>query len=69
MPPAITAQFAVDCLGEAFLGPDYYITGPCCNAQCNTIILDAILSKYSKTYKKLVKQKRKERKELKYEET
>lgn len=30
-PPAIKGQFAFDCLAEAFLGPDYYITLPCCN--------------------------------------
>lgn len=59
-PPCINTQFAIDCLCEAFLGPDYYITLPCGNAQGNTIILDEILRTHSKKYRKLVKRKQKE---------
>lgn len=59
-PPAINGQFAFDCLAEAFLGPDYSIVLPCCNDQGNTIELDEILRKYSRAYRKLIKNKQKE---------
>lgn len=59
-PPPINAQFALDCLTEALLGPDYYVALPMCNNQANTEILDAILRTYSRDYRKLVKKKQKE---------
>lgn len=59
-PPAIDGQFAFDCVIEALLGPDYYFVLPCGRAQGNTIELYDILRKYSKEYRKLVKNKQKE---------
>lgn len=59
-PPAITPQFALDCLTEALLGTDYYIVLPCGNTQGNTIILDDILRTYSPAYRKLIKKTQKE---------
>lgn len=59
-PPCVEAQFTVDCLCEALLGPDYYFVLPCCVTQGNTIILDEILRTYSKEYRKLIKKKQKE---------
>lgn len=59
-PPCVDAQFTVDCLCEALLGPDYYFALPCCTTQGNAIILDEILRTYSKEYRKLIKKKQKE---------
>ncbi len=58
--PSITGQFAFDCLIEAFLGPDYYITWPISTGQCNAVILDKILRTHSQDYRKLIKKKQKE---------
>ena len=58
--PSIDAQFAINCLTEGLLGPDYYISVPVCNGQANAIILDEILRTYSKDYRRLVKKKQKE---------
>lgn len=59
-PMSTDAQFVVECLKEEFLGPDWYTVWPGGNGQVNTIILDEILKKHSKVFKKLVKKKRKE---------
>lgn len=58
--PPITGQFAFDCLVEALLASDYYVTFPASTEQCNTVLLDKILRIYSKDYRKLIKKKQKE---------
>ncbi len=58
--PSIEGQFALDCLSQALLGPDYYIAWPISVGQCNVVILDTILKKYSRDYRRLVKKKQKE---------
>lgn len=68
-PPAIEAQLVVDCLCDVFLGTDWYTELPACTAQVNTIILDRILSKHSKEFRKLIKEKRKEWKTSKGEKS
>ena len=52
--PTTEAQEVVNCLEELFLGtyPDWYIEFPVTNAQGNTIILNEILLKYCKAYRK-----------------
>ncbi len=57
--PSITGQFAFDCLVEALLAPDYYVTFPASTEQCNTVLLDKILRIYSKDYLKLIKKETK----------
>lgn len=56
----IEAQEAIHILCEYLLGEDYYIVDPVGPKQANAIIIDDILRKYSKRFKK-------ELKELEYE--
>lgn len=59
-PPGIEPQLVVDCIRDTFLRADWYTVMPLGTKQVNTIILDEILRKHSKEYKKLVNEKRKE---------
>ena len=51
-PESISGQEALNILTKYLLGEDWYIVDPINQAQANTIIVDEILSKYSKKYKK-----------------
>ena len=51
-PVPLNAQKALDFLMTYLLGPDYYVVDPICNEQSNVIIVDEILTKYSKEYRK-----------------
>ena len=51
-PPCLDAQKAVDFLCDYLMGEDYYIVNPLCTAQANCEIVDDILYKYSKRYRK-----------------
>lgn len=57
-PPPTDPQKVVDCLCDLFLGPDWYVTFPVSTEQVNTLILDEILYKYCKAYKKHDKSQR-----------
>lgn len=62
-PPCVPAQTALTFLQRYLLGEDWYVTDPLCNAQVNPIIVEEILYKYSKRFRKefrLYKRKRKE---------
>lgn len=59
-PAPIQTEFMIDCLTEALLGPNYYIELPCSSPQSNTVILDEILRKYSRDYRKLIRKRKKE---------
>lgn len=58
--PIDNRQFIIDCFLEGLLGPDWYTTWPCGDSQINPMILNEILLKYSKPYRRLVRQKQKE---------
>lgn len=60
-PPSLDPQEALQYLKDYLLGEDWYITLPVNNYQANSCIVDAILLKYSKKYKKDIKKARKER--------
>ena len=45
-------QKAIHALCDYLLGEDYTIVDPVCNIQANAIIVDEILLKYSKRYRK-----------------
>ena len=60
-PQGTDAQLVVNCLCEVFLGKDWYVVDPICNSQVNTLILDEILYRYCKEYRKLVDKKRNSR--------
>lgn len=51
-PPPTNAQLVVDCLCDLFLGENWYVSMPLSAKQANTVILDNILYKYCKEYKK-----------------
>lgn len=51
----LPAQQAINLLVTYLLGDDYYISMPMNGEQCNTIIVDNILDKYSRRYRKDVK--------------
>lgn len=59
-PPETEPQLIVNCLCDVFLGTDWYTTMPLNTKQVNTIILNEILRKHSREFKKLVAGKRKE---------
>lgn len=59
-PPGTNPQLVVDCLCDVFLGTGWYIVMPVNTKQANTVILNEILRKHSKEFRKLVKEKRKE---------
>lgn len=58
-PRGTDAQLVVNCLCEVFLGKDWYVVDPIHNSQVNTIILDEILYRYCKGYRKLVNERKK----------
>lgn len=66
LPPPMDAQQAVNFLEQYLLGEDWYIVNPLTNAQANVEIIDAILSRYSKKYRKEKKQMFKQNKKKKY---
>lgn len=58
-PAPTDAQQAINILSAYLLGEDYYIVDPIPNCQANTIIVQDILFKYSREYKKRFKKLRK----------
>lgn len=58
-PRGTDAQLVVNCLCEVFLGKDWYVVDPMHNSQVNTVILDEILYRYCKGYRKLVDERSK----------
>ena len=63
--PPIDAQFALDLIFKTLVDDkenyDYLTTMPESTEQTNSIILDLILRKYSRKYRKYVKKQRKEK--------
>ena len=59
-PPETDPQLVVDCLCDLFLGEDWCVSMPISTEQANTMILDSILYKYSKAYRKYPKQYKEE---------
>lgn len=64
-PPPLEPQRAIDFLCDYLLGEDWYVVDPLGTKQVNTEIVDSILYKYSKRYRKEVKKFNKER--IRYE--
>lgn len=60
-PPATSPQLVVDCLCDVFLGEDWYTPNPITTGQVNTVILDTILYRYCREYRKDADRKAKER--------
>lgn len=58
-PIETNAQDAINILCQGLLGEDWYIVDPIGNSQANTIIVDEILYKYNKDYRKEAKRYRK----------
>lgn len=58
-PIATNAQDAINILCQGLLGEDWYIVDPIGNSQINTLIVDEILYKYNKEYRKEAKRYRK----------
>ena len=58
-PPPLDPQIALDFLQKYLLGEDWYIVNPLCNAQANCEVVHDILYKYSKRYRKEIKNKKK----------
>lgn len=52
-------QFVVYCLCDVFLGVDWYTVDPISTKQVNTLILDRILWKHSREFRRAVREKRK----------
>lgn len=59
-PAPTDAQQAINILSAYLLGENYYIVTPIPNCQANTIIVQDILFKYSKKYRKRFKKLRNE---------
>lgn len=59
-PTPTEAQLVVECLCDVFLGEDWYVTFPLHSTQVNTCILDEILYKYYKPYRKYIDKRNKE---------
>lgn len=51
-PIETNAQDAINILCQGLLGEDWYIVDPIGNSQVNTLIVDEILYKYNKKYRK-----------------
>lgn len=62
-PPALDAQLALQFLKDYLLGEDWYVVNPLGQEQINSEMVAEILSKYSKKYRKEVKQRKKKYKE------
>lgn len=58
-PIETSAQDAINILCQGLLGEDWYIVDPIGNSQVNTLIVDEILYKYNKEYRKEAKRYRK----------
>lgn len=58
-PAPTDAQQAINILSAYLLGENYYIVDPLPNCQANTILVQNILFKYSREYKKRFKKLRK----------
>ena len=52
LPPELDPQLALDILKDYLLGKDYYVNNAMNCKQCNSCIVNAILEKYSKEYRK-----------------
>lgn len=61
MPVALNAQLAISFLKDYLLGQDWYFSDPISEEQINTEIVFEILKKYSKEFKKELKQLRKKK--------
>lgn len=61
MPVALNAQLAISFLKDYLLGQDWYSPNPVSAEQVNTEIVYEILEKYSKEFKKELKQLRKKK--------
>lgn len=62
-PFEVDAQFVVECLKEAFLGPDWYCALPCSQKQVNNIILNHILSAHSREFRRYISERNEQEKE------
>ena len=51
-PAPMDAQVALDILSDYLLGDDWYFAGSCSVEQGNAIVVEQILDKYSKQWKK-----------------
>lgn len=60
-PPSLEPQLALDFLREYILGEDWYSVNPISTAQINTEVVDEILYKCSKRYRKEVREYNKQR--------
>ena len=58
-PPCLDPQEALSFLEKYLLGEDYYIVNPMPNIQANCEVVHDILYKYSKKYRKEVKERNK----------
>lgn len=58
-PPPLEAQTAINFITAYLLGEDFYVSFPGSCEQVNTEIVYAILEKYSKKFKKEIKERRK----------
>lgn len=61
MPVSLNAQLAISFLKDYLLGQDWYFPSPVSAEQINTEIVYEILEKYSKEFKKELKQLRKKK--------
>ena len=61
MPVSLNAQLAISFLKDYLLGQDWYFPSPASAEQVNTEIVYEILEKYSKEFKKELKQLRKKK--------
>lgn len=61
MPVSLNAQLAISFLKDYLLGQDWYFPSPASSKQVNTEIVYEILEKYSKEFKKELKQLRKKK--------
>lgn len=57
IPDGISSDEAITILKDFFLGENWYIALPVGHNQANTIIVDNILSKFPKQYKKFCKER------------
>lgn len=60
-PPPLNVQLALQFLKDYLLGEDWYVVNPLGQEQINSEIVAEILNKYSKKYRKEVKQLKKQR--------
>lgn len=57
-PPVLDPQEALDILQKYLLGEDWYIVDPITTGQANVNVVEEILYKYSKQYRKEIKQQK-----------